>query len=255
MLSEAERVRSSIVERPRDPCGRFCRCYGRGQESRTVSNGFTAPECGVNGAFISHKVAISAGARKPNLQPETKYSAHKMSRHPRRSDDPGRHELPREFGAAIRASRITVAGISCSIAGRIVAPPGRPSGRSYKDYESRPWQCLYFFPEPHGHRALRGVAAQVLSSWGSIAGVRFGVIETILGAAGGSARANSDDNADSGSAWLSTICIIGGGGMGRSAASSTRANRLVTRSFSSVSIALNSVKASDLYSFSGSRCP
>lgn len=25
----------------------------------------------------------------------------------------------------------------------------------------RPWQCLYFLPDPQGHCALRGVAAQV----------------------------------------------------------------------------------------------
>src|SRR5690348_2911113 len=31
----------------------------------------------------------------------------------------------------------------------------RPEAR----HQTRPWQCLYFFPEPHGHGALRGVRA------------------------------------------------------------------------------------------------
>ena len=114
---------------------------------------------------------------------------------------------------------------------------------------------MYFFPDPHGHNALRGVAAQVLSSCGSIAGVRFGAIEMILGGAGASARAKSDDNADCGSAWLSTIYISGGDATGRSGASSTRDSMLVMRSFNSTNIALKSAKASDLYSLSGSRCP
>ena len=41
-------------------------------------------------------------------------------------------------------------------------PPGGPGGQAI-----RPWQCLYFLPEPQGHGALRGVCFQVLGSAGS----------------------------------------------------------------------------------------
>src|SRR3546814_19241167 len=36
----------------------------------------------------------------------------------------------------------------------------------------RPWQCLYFLPEPQGQGALRGVFFQVDASFGSTAALR-----------------------------------------------------------------------------------
>lgn len=38
----------------------------------------------------------------------------------------------------------------------------------------RPWQCLYFLPDPQGHGALRGVPFQVAGSEGSTASATIG---------------------------------------------------------------------------------
>jgi len=40
--------------------------------------------------------------------------------------------------------------------------------------QARPWQCLYFFPDPQGQGALRGVAAQVDGSFASTAAATSG---------------------------------------------------------------------------------
>ena len=36
--------------------------------------------------------------------------------------------------------------------------------RSQCDQPTRPWQCLYFLPEPQGHIALRGVRGSISSA-------------------------------------------------------------------------------------------
>ena len=43
----------------------------------------------------------------------------------------------------------------------------RPEMCSRTGPQTRPWQCLYFLPDPQGQGALRGVAAQVEGSAGS----------------------------------------------------------------------------------------
>lgn len=43
---------------------------------------------------------------------------------------------------------------------------------------SRPWQCLYFFPDPHGQGALRDALRQVDGSFGSTASDRNGAAAT-----------------------------------------------------------------------------
>src|SRR5690348_16570035 len=37
---------------------------------------------------------------------------------------------------------------------------------SPQDQPNRPWQCLYFLPEPHGHISLRPTLPQVVGSFG-----------------------------------------------------------------------------------------
>lgn len=61
--------------------------------------------------------------------------------------------------AVCSAANIARAGIT---RGRRAPPASRAAGP-----QARPWQCLYFFPEPQGQGALRGVAAQVEGSFAS----------------------------------------------------------------------------------------
>ncbi len=49
----------------------------------------------------------------------------------------------------------------------VTRPEARPGARPQTGPQTRPWQCLYFLPEPQGQAALRGVAAQVEGSAGS----------------------------------------------------------------------------------------
>src|SRR3954469_2341776 len=35
-----------------------------------------------------------------------------------------------------------------------------------RNQPNRPWQCLYFLPEPHGHMSLRPTLPQVVGSFG-----------------------------------------------------------------------------------------
>jgi hypothetical protein len=42
------------------------------------------------------------------------------------------------------------------------------------DQFNRPWQCLYFLPDPHGHGAFRPDLAQVRGSAGSTSGASPG---------------------------------------------------------------------------------
>src|SRR4051794_30639974 len=66
------------------------------------------------------------------------------------------------------------------ISGRKIETSGRKSkmagsrerhpGHAFSGYQvvrvqaTRPWQCLYFLPEPHGHIALRGVRGSISSA-------------------------------------------------------------------------------------------
>lgn len=56
-----------------------------------------------------------------------------------------------------------------NIARARIAPSGAQQGGTAPETrpQTRPWQCLYFLPEPQGQGALRGVAAQVEGSAGS----------------------------------------------------------------------------------------
>ena len=61
--------------------------------------------------------------------------------------------------AVCNAANIARAGIGRSQHHPAASPVAAP--------QARPWQCLYFFPEPQGQGALRGVAAQVEGSFAS----------------------------------------------------------------------------------------
>ncbi len=100
------------------------------------------------------------------------------------------------------------------------APPSvelrfvRQSGeRAEEPYPpSRPWQCLYFRPDPHGHSALRPAFRHVLGSFGSTAPARIGCAATAIVAAPEAAPSSAISgsrpaNAETGSGWLSTTCI------------------------------------------------
>src|SRR5579885_455392 len=106
-----------------------------------------------------------------------------------------------------------------------------------------PWQCLYFLPEPHGQGSLR----PTLPHDDGFLGSRFaegGVASGICG---------TSSSPVTGSTWCA--CIGGASGCGGWLMISTRINCDATVSrnlFKSVS---KSWKASDLYSFSGSRWP
>jgi hypothetical protein len=70
------------------------------------------------------------------------------------------------------------AGAVCSAANiaqaRITRARRAPAARLSADTQPRPWQCLYFFPEPQGQGALRGVAAQVDGSFASTSAATIG---------------------------------------------------------------------------------
>lgn len=64
---------------------------------------------------------------------------------------------------------------AANIARAGITPARRPAAaRLSADAYARPWQCLYFFPEPQGQGALRGVAAQVEGSFGSTSAATSG---------------------------------------------------------------------------------
>ncbi len=65
---------------------------------------------------------------------------------------------------------------AANIARAGVVPSGRdPAARLSAGAQARPWQCLYFFPEPQGQGALRGVAPQVEGSFASTSAATIGV--------------------------------------------------------------------------------
>src|SRR5260370_41727460 len=41
-----------------------------------------------------------------------------------------------------------------------------PPGYAHQRYAYRPWQCLNFLPEPHGHTSLRPTLPQLVGSLG-----------------------------------------------------------------------------------------
>jgi hypothetical protein len=68
--------------------------------------------------------------------------------------------------AVCSATNVARAGIT---RGRRAPPAPQAAGP-----QARPWQCLYFFPDPQGQGALRGVAAQVEGSFASTAAETIG---------------------------------------------------------------------------------
>jgi len=94
--------------------------------------------------------------------------------------------VPLEAGEAQRARVRLPAGEIVEVTGRTVfsaaniawagiAPAHRyPAAARRSAPQTRPWQCLYFLPEPQGQGALRGVAAQVEGSAGSTSAATSG---------------------------------------------------------------------------------
>ena len=94
--------------------------------------------------------------------------------------------VPLETGVARRARVRLPAGQIVEVAAeavcnaaniaraRITRARRAPAARLSADTQPRPWQCLYFFPDPQGQGALRGVAAQVEGSFGSTAAETIG---------------------------------------------------------------------------------
>src|SRR6202011_1694991 len=109
-----------------------------------------------------------------------------------------------------------------------------------------PWQCLYFLPEPQGQSSLRPTLPQVAGFLGSRLAVAAGTSEA-------PANASSSSPVLGSNLWASiggnTGCCCSGGTI------STRINCAVTASRKCAIIASNRLKASDLYSCSGSRWP
>ena len=64
---------------------------------------------------------------------------------------------------------------AANIARARITPARRaPPARRAAGPQARPWQCLYFFPEPQGQGALRGVADQVEGSFASTSAATTG---------------------------------------------------------------------------------
>lgn len=88
--------------------------------------------------------------------------------------EPGRARRARvrlPTGAIIEVAADAVCS-AANMARARIAPAGLQTGtppglRRRTRPQTRPWQCLYFFPDPQGQGALRGVAAQVEGSAGS----------------------------------------------------------------------------------------
>ena len=86
--------------------------------------------------------------------------------------------VPVEPGVARRARVRLPAGQIVEVAARAVCSAANiaragigearpPAAPRVAGPQARPWQCLYFFPDPQGQGALRGVAAQVEGSFAS----------------------------------------------------------------------------------------
>ena len=134
--------------------------------------------------------------------------------------------------------------------GGVSGPAGQPPWRT------RPWQCLYFLPEPQGRAALRACPSW-RGHWGSRARLAFG--RPVRGgdaAAVGSAGSNrvvAHRGSQGGSSWTSCICAVGmHPGIGGCSMRSCRVESATTCSRRPLSMSLNRLNASRLYSFSGS---
>src|SRR6267142_4063259 len=113
----------------------------------------------------------------------------------------------------------------------------------------RPWQCLYFLPEPQGQSSLRPILPQLEGFFGS----RLAALA--LGAGASDTLANAIASSP---VFGSNLCasITGSTGCSSSGGTiSTRINCAVTASRRCAVIASYRPKASDLYSCNGSRWP
>src|SRR5262249_51535328 len=115
-----------------------------------------------------------------------------------------------------------------------------------------------FLPEPQGQDALRATLPQVAGLLGSTLGLVRGRCSVAtpappVGSAGSNAGSSACRVASAGSSWISRIWAGGGGGC--SILSCKVASTLVTYSRRPVNRSLNRLKASRLYSFSGSFWP
>src|SRR3954469_11631913 len=75
------------------------------------------------------------------------------------------------------------------------------SKRLARAYPNRPWQCLYFLPEPQGHWSLRPTLPQVVGSFG----FRSGAAEPPLPSNIGASEASANDISSS-PVFGSTLC-------------------------------------------------
>src|SRR5581483_3389636 len=111
---------------------------------------------------------------------------------------------------------------------------------------SLPWQCLNFLPEPHGQVSLRPTLPQLAGSLGSRS----------AGTVGGDTAMSANGTSSSPVIGSSLCASIGGSCCGCSGGTiSTRISCAVTASRKCEISPSNSVKASALYSLSGSRWP
>src|SRR3954469_4374218 len=125
----------------------------------------------------------------------------------------------------------------------------RPAKAGEAPHASRPWQCLYFLPEPQGQSSLRPTLPQLEGFFGSrLAALAFGAgaSDTLANAISSSPVLGSNLCA---SMCGSTGCCSSGGTI------STRISCAVTASRRCAIIASNRLNASDLSSCSGSPCP
>src|SRR5712671_2802508 len=117
-----------------------------------------------------------------------------------------------------------------------------PRFREDDGYAYRPWQCLYFLPEPHGQSSLRPILPQLEGFFGSrLAALALGAgaSDTLANAIASSPVFGSNLCA---SITGSTGCCSSGGTI------STRINCAVTASRKCAIMVSNRLKASDLYS-------
>src|SRR5712671_2826429 len=124
-----------------------------------------------------------------------------------------------------------------------------PRFREDDSYPYRPWQCLYFLPEPQGQSSLRPILPQLEGFFGSrLPALAFGAgaSDTLANAIASSPVFGSNLCA---SITGSTGCCSSGGTI------STRISCAVTASRKCAVIASYRPNASDLYSCSGSRWP
>src|SRR4051812_20912263 len=126
-------------------------------------------------------------------------------------------------------------------------PPLQKTAEAHHAY--RPWQCLYFLPEPQGQSSLRPTLPQLEGFFGS----RLAALALGAGASDTLAKAIS-----SSPVFGSNLCASIAGSTGCCSSGGTISTRIscaVTASRKCAIIASNRLNASDLYSCSGSRWP